>query len=79
MDEIIKIDKINPHPTEAIVLYYNNKEMCLGDVYAIYELVQDRFPENKVIALPDQMSIDSCSKDVLENIISMLSEIIDEL
>jgi len=34
---------------------------------------------NTVIALPDKISLESCSKDVLENIISMIAEIIEEL
>ena len=39
----------------------------------------DKFPDNKVIALPDIASLESCSKDVLENIISMITVIIEKL
>ena len=44
-----------------------------------FEIIQSKFPNNTIIAIPDYVSLSSCSKDVLENIISMISEIIDRL
>ena len=45
----------------------------------IVDLLKEQFPNNEIIALPDTTSLDSCSKDVLENIISMISEVIEKL
>ena len=45
----------------------------------ILEILRNKFPDNKVIALPDIASLESCSKDVLENIISMITVIIEKL
>ena len=73
-----KIETIKPHPTEAIVLYLS-EEICLNKVQHIFNIVKHRFPNNIVIALPDKCILESDSKDVLENYISMISEIIEKL
>lgn len=80
MQELItRIEKIEPHPTEAIVLFYNPNDINLAGVSSIWKALSNKFSENTVIALPDNMSLGSCSKDVLENIISQISEIIESL
>ena len=76
---IIRVEKLNPHPTEAITLFYDMEKLPLDQLSKIYEMLCDKFPDNKVIALPDNTSLESCSKDVLENIISMITKIIEEL
>lgn len=80
MNDIVKrIEKLEPHPTEAIVIGFNFNDCDLYDMQNIFEYVKNQFPNNTIIAIPDKISLESCSKDVLENIISMISEIIDEL
>lgn len=74
-----KIETIKPHPTEAITLFYDMKNLPIDQVSNMVELLHSTFPNNKVIALPDKVSLESCSKDVLENIISMIAEIIEQL
>lgn len=74
-----KLGTINPHPTEAITLFFNMENLSLDKVANIIEMLRDEFPENKVIALPDSTSLENCSKDVLENFISMIAEIIEQL
>ena len=73
------VKKLNPYSTEAITLFYDREDMDELDVSDTVYLLQREFPNNKVIALPNKESLESCSKDVLENIISMISEIIEEL
>lgn len=73
-----KIYMLKPHPTEAIVVDYAMEEVDFETVRRIVDSVKEQFPNNVVIALPDKTSLESCSKDVLENIISMISEVIDE-
>lgn len=75
----IKLETFNPHPTEAITLFFNMENLSLDKVANIIDMLRDKFPENKVIALPDSTSLENCSKDVLENIISMITEIIEQL
>lgn len=71
------VEKLEPHPTEAIVLRFDCNKVALDDVRKVFENVKSEFPNNKVLVVPDYLSLQSCSKDVLENIISMISEIID--
>lgn len=80
MDNVItRIKKLEPHPTEAIVLYFNFDDIRLDELNALYEIAQKKFPNNAVICVPDKVSLESWSKDVLENYISMITEIIEGL
>ena len=80
MEELItRIEKLKPHPTEAITLFYSFDDVGAKSVSDIVEYLSKKFTTNTVIALPDKVSLESCSKDVLENIISMIAEIIEHL
>ena len=76
---ITRIEKLKPHPTEAITLFYNLDDIDVESVCKIVNYLGEKYPNNAVIAIPDKTSLESCSKDVLENIISMISEIIESL
>lgn len=76
---ITKIEKLEPHPTEAIVVGFNMNDTYLDEMECWFNIIKSQFPNNTVVAIPDYISLQSCSKDVLENIISMISEIINEL
>ena len=80
MDGLItRIETLKPHPTEAITLFYDMDNMDMSTISNAVKLLSKKFPENTMIAIPDKNSLESCSKDVLENIISMISEIIESL
>jgi hypothetical protein len=80
MEEIItRIEKLKPHPTEAITLFCNMDNMDVQTVDGIVKYLSEKFPENAIIALPDNVTLGGCRKDVLENIISMIAEIIESL
>ena len=80
VDNIVaRIEKLDPHPTEAIVLGFNFNDINLYDMYDLFNDIKSKFPDNTVVTIPDYISLQSCSKDVLENIISMIAEIIEEL
>ena len=78
-DIVTKIEKLDPHPTEAIVVGFNFDDVCVEDITHWFNVIKSKFPDNTVVAIPDYVSLQSCSKDVLENIISMIAEIIEEL
>ena len=78
-DIVTKIEKLEPHPTEAIVVGFNFDDIYLDEMQILFNKIKSKFPDNTVIAIPDYISLQSCSKDVLENIISMIAEIIEEL
>ena len=80
MEELItRIEILKPHTSEAITLFYNFDDVGAESIRDIVEHLSKKFPTNTVIALPDKVSLESCSKDVLENIISMIAEIIEQL
>ena len=80
IDNIVtRIEKLKPHPTEAIVMSFNLNDVNVCAANSIFNRIKSQFPNNTVVAIPDYVSLESCSKDVLENYISMISEIIDEL
>lgn len=74
-----KVEKIEPHPTEAIVVSFNFDNIDLDDMRGLFSYIESKFPNNTVVAIPDYISLQSCSKDVLENMISMIAEIIEVL
>ena len=45
----------------------------------VFKAIQENFPNNTVVVIPDHVSLQSCSKDVLENIIAEIEKIIEEL
>lgn len=75
----LNINKIDLHPTEAVVLKFNFNDYPLDFIKSVLNLVTEQLPNNSVVVIPDKTSLESCSKDVLENIISMISEIIEGL
>lgn len=76
---VTRIEKLDPHPTEAIVVSFNFDDIELNHMEHLFNVIKSNFPDNTVVAIPDYISLQSCSKDVLENIISMIAEIIEEL
>ena len=78
-DFITKLETIEPHPTEAIVLYFNFDNIQSEEMQVLHEITKKKFPDNTVVCVPDKVSLESWSKDVLENYMSMISEIIEEL
>lgn len=79
LDLRLQVEMLHPHPTEAIVLRYNFDDFNVDEARILFDYVKSKFPQNTVVAIPVYTSLRSCSKDVLENIISMISEIIDDL
>lgn len=76
---VTRMEKLNPHPTEAIVIGFNFEDTNVEEMHDVFNHIKSQFPNNTVIAIPDYISLESCSKDVLENIISSISVIIDRL
>ena len=76
MKELItKVEKLKPHPTEAITLSYDFSTSDPHTISNIVEYLSEKFPKNTIVALPDNMSLESCSKDVLENIFKLTNEL----
>jgi hypothetical protein len=66
MNELItRIEKMNLKPSEAIVLFFNTKECDINMTEEMFNQIQENFPNNAVIALPDAMSLRTFETDVL--------------
>lgn len=78
-DLIDRIELLKPNIKEAIVLYFDTNKVSIDNVFNICKFVKSNFPDNIVMAIPDVECLETCNKDVLENYVSMISEIIDKL
>lgn len=74
-----KLETIEPHPREAIVIYFNFDEIGIDELQNIFKEVESKFPKNTIVCVPDKISLEMWSKDELENYISMISEIIEDM
>lgn len=75
----MKIEKINPKPNEVIVWNFPWEQVSISGLKMMINQIQSFFPNNKVIGIPDTSTLKSCGKDELENIISMIATILEEM
>lgn len=62
---ITKIETINPKLSDTVVLYFNTREYPVDQVHQVFERLLEKFPNNRVIALPDKTSLKDFDKEVL--------------
>ena len=74
-----RIETVRMHPTEAIVLFYRLEQCTTKELYYQTTMLKKKFPKHHLLVLPEYYSLESCSKDVLENYISAISDVIDKL
>lgn len=74
-----EIDTFRPQSDEAIVLRFDYEYIDYDEARIMFENVKSIFPNNTVVAIPQYTNLRSCSKDVLRNMVTMISEIIDSL
>lgn len=74
--QFITAEKLDVCPNEAIVLRFRIDRLSLDDVKRALEYVTSKFPDNIILALPDDFSLHSCSKENLEDFVSIASETI---
>lgn len=66
MNEILsRLNILSPKASDVIVLFYNTTDFDLKDVCEAFKEVQDSFPTNTVLALPDLMSLAEFDKETL--------------
>ena len=80
MNELItRIETINPKTTDAVVLFFNTKENNVDQVQAVFDAMRKKFPNNRIIALPDTMSLKDFDKEVLLDLINgIVKELCEE-
>ena len=59
MDNIVaRIEKLKPHPTEAIVLGFNFNDTDVRTMNEVFNYVKSKFPNNAVVAIPVWCDLD---------------------
>lgn len=77
MNEIFsRLDILSPKQSDTIVLFYNTTDFDVEAVCEVYKEVQDSFPTNTVLALPDLMSLAEFDK---EELLGLLEPIVQNL
>lgn len=74
---IAEVSKINPKYDDIIILYYPYGEVPYDQLAREYKYISKIFKDNKLIAIPNTTSLETCSKDNLNNIIKYLEETIN--
>lgn len=75
---LIKLETIEPRPTEVVVLYFDS-DCSLDELENICKTIQKEFPNNKVICISDKVDLKLWDRDMLENYINTLNDILKEL
>lgn len=73
---ISQIKTINLHPEEIVVLYYNKENLSLDSLAKIYKLLKEFIP-NKLLAIPEEISLQSLDKESLIKMRDNLNQIIE--
>lgn len=81
MDIVIKnkniemINTVNPKPTDTIVVRF--KDIPVDELKMYCEQMQKIFPNNNVIALPDNAYLEVCSRELWNDYIQIINEYIN--
>lgn len=79
MENKFDITTFEPKSTEAIVIQFNFNEIKVRELKWIFDDIVEKFPNNIVVAAPNSVSLQSWSKENLENYIKMLTETIEKM
>ena len=70
-----KIYNFNPSQDDVIVWKYDSNSLNLDDAYKMHKKLQLEFPNNKVIFMPNYISLETCDKkDFIEWLKKYLEE-----
>lgn len=76
---MIDISTLNPKPTEIIIMRFDIEKLDLDEAYNIYLDIQKKFPEHKVLAIPNGVSLQTLDKEELQNIVNHIVNFMEEL
>lgn len=70
-----KIYTFNPSQDDVIVWKYDSNSLKLDDAYKMHKKLQSEFPNNKVICIPNYISLETYDKkDFIESLKKYLEE-----
>lgn len=74
-----KIEQLSPYPKEVIALFFNVDKNSYENIEHMFKVIQEKFPNNEVIALPDAISLKNVDKYFLEGMVQKIQEVIEKL
>ena len=66
-------------PAEIIVMRFDLEKLDLDEAYNIFLNLQKKFPEHKVLAVPNEISLQFLDKKELQNIVDHIVNFMEEL
>lgn len=81
MNDIIStIEKLDPQPKEALVIRFNTSiRYDVEQMTHICKTIQEMFPQNTVVGMPDSVIIERFSKEQLQQFVSQLVEFMGKM
>ena len=76
---MVDISTLNPKPAEIIVMRFDLEKLDLDEAYDIFLNLQKKFPEHKVLAIPNEVSLQTLDKEELQSILDCVIKFMEEL
>lgn len=73
---INNIVKLRPKTDDVIVISYNMQTLSSVEMKKIHEMIKNNFPINKIIGLPDTVSMECCGESILRKYIEVIGNAI---
>lgn len=73
---INNIVKLRPKVNDVIVVSYNMQVLRFEEMKKIHEVIENNFPANKIIGLPDTVSMKCCGEPILRKYIEVIENAI---
>lgn len=73
------VKAITPNPTDIVVWTFNRYSMTCQERANIFQSIKEVFPNNKIIAIPDESSIKTCNQAELEQIADNIQKILKSM
>ena len=77
--EIATLEKIKPEPDEILIMRYNLDKIDTYEIKKVYDYITDRLSHNRIIAIPDDITLTKFDKEELIDIYNYISNLIEEL
>ena len=74
---VTQINKLRPNSDEIVTICYPYGEVNLKALQDFYSYVCKIFKHNKILMIPESMSIDACTKEEIQYVIDMLQSAIN--
>ena len=77
--EAVILEKMKPEPNEILIMKYNLDKIDIEEAKGVYDYITDIFSHNKIIVIPDDITLTRFDKEELIDIYDHISNLIEEL